>query len=128
MDTNPILSIYDATVLPTNPHQLEQKNSLEEPSIYTTFDEQAPHCTNQELKCRCSLGGVSIPTSSEPQTNESPSQYQTTIDLISCGYTSDEVIEALHIQHMVEEPNVIEIVQEDVQLPPSSFQQENEGQ
>lgn len=101
METHPIPSIDDATVLPTNPRQEEKNNSLEEPSISTTFDEQAPHCISQELKHRFSLGGVSIPTSNEPQNNESASQYQTTIDLISYGYTSDEVKEALHIQLMV---------------------------
>ena len=65
-------------VLPTSPQQDNMKHSLEGASISTTINEQAPYGTNQQVKCRCSLGDVSIPTSSQPQTNESPSQYQDT--------------------------------------------------
>ena len=61
MDTHPIPRIDDARVLPTNPRQEEQKNSLEEPSISTTFDEQAPHCTSHELKHRFSWGVFQLP-------------------------------------------------------------------
>ena len=33
MDTQPIPVVGDATILPTNPHQERQKNSLEGPSV-----------------------------------------------------------------------------------------------
>ena len=33
MDTQPILVVKDATVLPTNPHQERKKHSLEGPSV-----------------------------------------------------------------------------------------------
>ena len=40
--------------------------------------------------------------------------------MTSCGYTSDEIREALHVDPIVEEKNVIETINEDVRLPPSN--------
>ena len=73
----------------------------------TTIEEQAPHGANQEVKNRCSLGEVSIPTSI---------QHQTVANLVSYGYTSDEVREALHVECIVKEESVIETFQEDIQF------------
>ena len=39
MDTQPILVVEDATVLPTNPHQERQKHSLEGPSVSILVEE-----------------------------------------------------------------------------------------
>ena len=64
-----------------------------------------------------SSGNVLIPTSRP---------HQRIVDLVSCGDTSDEVREELHAKCILKEDNVIESVQEDVQFPPSSFQQERE--
>ena len=72
LETDPIPIIEDTTVNPINPWQEKMNNSLEGPSISTTVDEQALHGTNQEVKRRCSLGDVSIPTSSQGN----KSQYQ----------------------------------------------------
>ena len=107
MDTEPILVVEDATVLPTNSQKERWNHSLEGHLISTTVEEQAPHGTNQGVKCRC----VSRPP-------------KIVFYLLSCGYTIDEVRDSFHGEHMLEEENVIEIVQEDVQFPPSSYQQE----
>ena len=96
MDTQPILVFENATVLPTNPHQERQKHSLEGPSVTISVEERALHGTDQGLKCRC--------TSRPPETF---------VDLIECGYTSDEVRETLNAEGMLEEDNVVQTTQED---------------
>ena len=48
--------------------------------------------------------------------------------MTSCGYTSDEIIEALHVELIVEVANFISTIKEDVQVPQSNYQEENEGQ
>ena len=103
MDTQPILVVEDATVLPTNPHQEIQKHSLEGPLISISVEEQALHGTDQGVKHRC--------TSRPPETFA---------DLIECGYTSDEVRETLNGEGMLEEYNVVQTTQEDFQMPPSN--------
>ena len=102
MYTQPIPVVEDAIVLPTNPHQERQKNSLEESSVTISVEEQALHGTDQGVKRRC--------TSRPPKTFA---------DLIECGYTSDKVRDSLNADHMLEEYNVVQNTQEDFQLPPS---------
>ena len=96
MDTQPILVVEYAIVLPTNPHKERQKHSLEGPSVTISIEEQALHGTDQGLKHRC--------TSRPPKTFA---------DLIDCGYTSDEVRETLNAKCMLEEDNVVHTTQED---------------
>ena len=57
LETNPNPIIEDTMVHPINPQQEKRKHSLEGPSSSTRVVEQA--------KRRCSLGDVSIPTSSQ---------------------------------------------------------------
>ena len=96
-----------------NPPQEKRKHSLEGPSISTIIVEKAPHGSIQEEKCRCSLGDVLIPTSS--QSDKLPSQ--------------DEAHEeALDMEPTVEEENIIRTIDVDVGLPPSNYQEENEVQ
>ena len=90
MDTQPIPVVEDATVLPTNPHQEIQKHSLKGPSVSISVEEQALHGTDQGVKRRC--------TSRPPETF---------VDLIGCGYTSDELIYSLNSNRMLEEYNVV---------------------
>ena len=59
------------------------------------------------------MGEFSNPTSTLPKI---------VFDFFSCGYTSDEVRDALHVEHMLKEDNCIE----NIQSPPSTFQQERE--
>ena len=47
MDTQPILVVEDATVLPTNPHQEIQKHSLKGPLFSISVEVQALHGTNR---------------------------------------------------------------------------------
>ena len=101
MDTQPILVVEDAIVLPTNPHQERQNNSLEGPSVSISVEERALHGTDQGVKCRC--------TSRPPKTF---------VDLIECAYTSDEVRETLNAEGMLEEDSVVKTTQEDFQFPP----------
>ena len=102
MDTQPILVVEDATVLPTNPHQKRQKHSLEGPSISMVVEERALHGTDQGVKHR--------------RTSRPP---KTFADLIECGYTSDEARETLNAEGMLKEDNVVQTTEEDLQLPPS---------
>ena len=46
----------------------------------------------------------------------------------SCCYTSDQGKEVLDMEPTVEEENVIWTIDEDAGLPPSNYQEENEGQ
>ena len=101
MDTQPIPIVEGATVLPTNPQQERQKNSLEGLLVSITVEEQEPHGTDQGVKLRC--------TSRPPKTFSY---------LLGCGYTSDQVRESLNGNHMLEEDNVVQTAQEDFQLPP----------
>ena len=110
MDTQPIPVVEDATVLPTNPHHERQKHSLEWPPVTISTEEWALNGTDQGVKCRC--------TSRPPKTF---------VDLIECGYTSDEFRETLNAEGMLEEDNVVQTTQEDFQLPPSDRQEETEG-
>ena len=110
METQQILIVEDATVLPTNPHQKRQKHSLEGPSISISVEERALHGTDQGVKHRC--------TSRPPKTFA---------DLIECGYTSDEVRETLNAEGMLKEYIVFQTTQEDLQLPPSNRQEDIEG-
>ena len=113
LETNPNPIIEDMTVHPINPTQEKRKPSLEVPSISTIVVEQAPHGSIQEEKRRCSFGDVSNPTSS--QSDKLPSQ--------------DEAHEeVLYMEPTVEEENIIRTIDEDVGLPPSNYQEENEGQ
>ena len=102
MDTQPILVVEDATVLPTNPHQERQRNSLKGPSVSILVEEQAPHYADQGVKHRCT---------SRP--------LETFIDLLGCGYTSDKVRESLNENRMLEEDNVVQTTHEDFLLPHS---------
>ena len=103
MDTQPILVVEDATVLPTNPHQERQKHSLEGSSVTISVEERALHGIDKGVKGRC--------TSRPPKTF---------VYLIECGYTSDKVRETLNAKGMLEEDNVVRTTQEDFQLPPSN--------
>ena len=89
METQPILVLEDATVLPTNTQQEIQKHSLDGPSVSTTVEEKAPHGTDQVVKRRC--------------TSRRPESFP---DLLGCGYTSDKDREYLHGDCMLEEDNV----------------------
>ena len=53
MDTQPILVVEDATVLPTNLHQERQKHLLEGSSVTISVEEQALHGSDQGVKRRC---------------------------------------------------------------------------
>ena len=110
MDTQPILVVEDATILPTNPHQERKKHSLEGSSVTISVEERALHGTDQGVKHRC--------TSRPPETF---------VDLIGCGYTSDKVRETLNAERMLEKDNVVQTTQEDFQLPPSDHQEDTEG-
>ena len=90
MDTQPIMVVEDATILPTNPHQERQKHSLEGSSVTISVEERALHGIDQGVKCRCT---------SRP--------LETFAYLIGCGYTSGEVRETLNVQSMLEEDNVV---------------------
>ena len=90
MDTQPIPVVEYAMVLPTNPHQERQKNSLKGYSVSISVKERALHGIDQGVKCRC--------TSRPPETF---------LDLIECGYTSNEVREILNTERMLKEDNVV---------------------
>ena len=53
MDTQQIPIVEDAIVLPNNPHQERQKNSLEGSSVIISVEERALHGTDQGVKRRC---------------------------------------------------------------------------
>ena len=72
MDTQPILVVEDAIVLPTNPHQERKNHSLERRLVSISVEERALHGTDQGVKHR---------RASRPP--------ETFVDLIECGYTSD---------------------------------------
>ena len=76
------------TVHPINPPQEKMKHSLEGPSISTIVVEQAPHGSIQEAKCRCSLGDVSNPTSS--QSDKLPSQDEAHEEALDMELTVEE--------------------------------------
>ena len=99
------------------------KHSLEGPSISTIVVEQAPHGSIQEAKRRCSLGNVLIPTSS--QSDQLPSQDEAHEESLDMEHTVEE---ALDMKPTIEEENIIRTIDEDVGLPPSNYQEENEGQ
>ena len=48
--------------------------------------------------------------------------------MTSCGYTIHEIIGALHVEPIVEEESVIGTIDQDFQVPPCNYQEENEGQ
>ena len=121
LETNPNPIIEDTTVHPINPAQEKMKHSLEGPSISTIVVEQAPHGSIQEAKCRCSLGDVSNPTSS--QSDKLPSQDEAHEEAV---YMEPTVEEALDMEPTIEEENIIRTIDEDVGLPPSNYHEENE--
>ena len=90
MDTQPILVVEDVAILPTNPQQERQNHSLEGPSVSISFEERAPHGTNQGVRRRC--------------TSRPPEKFAY---LFECLYVSDEVREILNAEHMLEEDNVV---------------------
>ena len=108
MDTQPILIVEDATVLPSNPHQERQNHSLEGSSVTISVEERALHGTDR-VKRRC--------------TSRPPEIFAY---LIECGYTSDEVRETLNSEGRLEEDNVGQTTQEDFQLPQSDCQEDME--
>ena len=62
MDTQSILVVEDATILPTNPQQERQNHFLERPSVSIAVEEREKHGTTQGVKPRC--------TSKAPETFE----------------------------------------------------------
>ena len=96
MDTQPIPVVEHDIVLPTNPHQEIQKHLLEGSSVSILVEERALHGIDQGVKRRC--------TSRPPETF---------VELIECGYTSDEVRETLNVKGMLKEDNVVHTTQED---------------
>ena len=122
LETNPNPIIEDTAVHPINPAQEKRKHSLEGPSISTIVVEQAPHGSIQEAKRRCSLGDVLNPTSS--QSDKLLFQDEAHEEAV---YMEPTVEEALDMELTVEEENIIRTIDEDVGLPPSNYQDKNEG-
>ena len=123
LETNPNPIIEDTTIHLINSAQEKRKHSLEGPSISTIVVEQVPHGSIQEANRRCSLGDVSNPTST--QSDKLPSQDEAHEEALDMEPTVEE---ALDIEPTVEEENIIRTIDEDVGLPPSNYQEENEGQ
>jgi len=105
------------------------------------MDEKAPPLPSQEVKHGCSSWDVSIPTSSQTQTNTLPfkNQFDRDMQLIMeyFGYIGHEIFDSLHVehssegicrvQHIVEQVNVLETTHENFPESPFSYQQGNEG-
>ena len=109
------------------------KHSLEGPSISIIVVEQAPHGSIQEEKRRCSLGDISNPTSS--QSDKLSSQDEAHEEAFDMEPTVEEASdmeptfeEVLDMEPTIEEENIIRTIYEDFGLPPSNYQEENEGQ
>ena len=133
LEINPNQIIEDTTVHLINPPQEKMKHSLEGLSISTIVVEEAPHGSIQEAKRRCSWGDVLISTSS--QSDKLPSQDEAHEEALDMDPTVEEALdmeptveEVLDMEPTVEEENIIRTIDEDVGLPPSNYQEENEWQ
>ena len=77
--------------------------------VFISVEERALHGTDQGVKHRC--------TSRPPETF---------VDLIECGYTSDEAREMLNVKRMLEEDNVVQTTQDNFQFPLSYRKEDTE--